>query len=212
MYLKKIILIVILLILLFTLNNIYMTSENSKKRLKIKYEIIPIIVLNDDSFECVVDEKVFVRYLYNVYCLDEYYVNSEPKYIFSNEGIYTIEIEVRNKTGVFKREAVINVKAKPVEYVEVIKEIEVIREVNNSITENNPIIQNNQSEITGIKDIRVQKDCDINELSYLLSKDIRANGNVSIDFTDINLSKCGNYQAYYYYDGNIYSCIVTVYE
>ena len=213
MYIKKIILIIILLILLFILNKYYLTEENLSKKLKIKYDIIPLIVLNSDSFETTVDEMVLSRYLYNVYCFDKYYINSELEYSFCNEGINIINIEVRNKAGTSNRDVAINVKAKPVEYIEIIKEVEVIKEVNNYITESNsPSSQNTQVEITGIKDIRVLKDCDINELSYLLSKDIIADGNVSIDFTDINLSKCGDYKAYYYYKDNIYSCSVTVYE
>ena len=124
MYEKKIILIIILLILLFILNRYYITEENLSKKLKIKYDIIPLIVLNSDNYETTVDETVLSRYLYNVYCFDKYYINSELEYSFSNEGLNIINIEARNEAGTSNRDVVINVKAKPVEYIEVIKEIE----------------------------------------------------------------------------------------
>ena len=69
MYEKKIILIIILLILLFILNRYYITEENLSKKLKIKYDIIPLIVLNSDNYETTVDETVLSRYLYNVYLI-----------------------------------------------------------------------------------------------------------------------------------------------
>ena len=104
-----------------------------------------------------------------------------------------------------------------VEYeIEEIKEKIIIKEVyvDTKKDESKPTLEQenniNEAYFTGYHDIEIAKDSSIEELVYLLSKDIKTNQNVTIHYAEVNLSKAGDYKASYFVEGNTYSIIVRV--
>lgn len=104
-----------------------------------------------------------------------------------------------------------------VEYeIEEFKEKIIIKEVyvDTKKDESKPTLEQenniNEAYFTGYHDIEIAKDSSIEELVYLLSKDIKTNQNVTIHYAEVNLSKAGDYKASYFVEGNTYSIVVRV--
>lgn len=104
-----------------------------------------------------------------------------------------------------------------VEYkIEEIKEKIIIKEVyvDTKKGEDKTVVEQenniNEAYFIGYHDIEIVKDSSIEELVYLLSKDIKTNQNVTIHYAEVNLSKAGEYIASYFVEGNTYSIVVKV--
>lgn len=69
-----------------------------------------------------------------------------------------------------------------------------------------------QNYIDGIKDITIKVNSEVDELVYLLSKDISSDKEININYEEVNLSVVGKYTVYYQVEDFVSKCFVYVSE
>ena len=82
-------------------------------------------------------------------------------------------------------------------------------QVNQPVPEEPP--QSNEPFLNGVHNVSISVDSSINDLIYQLTSGLSASGNISVDYSQVNLSCPGTYTVYLYTsDGINQSCSVTV--
>lgn len=72
------------------------------------------------------------------------------------------------------------------------------------------VIEDEKAYINGVKNIEIKIDSSLEDLVYLLSKDIVSNKDFEINYEEVNLSSVGKYLVYYKTEELVLECLVSV--
>ena len=202
----KFIFISLLFTVVFALN--YYTSLNdSAVGLVFKDHLIPI-VLNETYLE--------VESHSNLYRLDKHFLiasRSEVK-IKQQDNFDSTKIAEQKLSFVIANnylyrniDLIINVIEKPQDKIEVYIDKPIyIYEDNKETIDTKP----NDAVVSGIKDLKIAVNTSFEDFLEIISRDIKSDVNVMIDYTNVNLSVKGNYPIYYHTATDSYCANVSI--
>ncbi len=235
---KKILLLLGLFLLILYLINYLAESQNEKIAIDCKPNIPPIIKKDD---EVIIQEgdifhpELFVEVIYPF----DNKIIFDHSFDTTMTGVQTIPFSVEYGYELLFSSFDLRIIKREKEVVTVEKIVEKIIEVpgdtsvnhgegkdDETLIDNNDIIDDNKDIIyeeevirqpiedqpyfNSRPDISIARNSDLQTLTRMLA-DVDTNVQVSIDYSNVNLSECGTYPVYYYTDIGEYMINVTVY-
>lgn len=221
---KKIVILISLFLMVLTMIGLLKKSLDMGTVLQCTSKIPPIISIKENPITINAGSSFYPQNFIDVYYWDEYTVEIDHNYDIENTGEKIIDIYVLTANGLYTGSMTLNVVAKEKEIITVEK-IVYQNDNQEKKTENadkrNPEEQKDEEVIIqeisepdyfeGYHDIDLPVDSSVSFLAQALSKDIRTNMLVSIDYTNVNLSQIGIYEVYYYTDLGKFTVFVNIY-
>ena len=207
MYLRKILFIIVLALMIVS-GICYLDRLLSlRQAFDLSNDLRPIVLLKKEEVDLYVGDEYYEP-LNNlkVIALDDVKTYYKSDLDLNEQGTYKYRFFAANEAGESSVEFLINVKEreKIIEkvYIETDRpQAEIHKESDDS---KEPLVE-------GIKDVRVKVNSDLSLLIELLSKDIKTNQKLAIDYHEVNLSKTGIYKVYYRFGDSFREIKVEVY-
>lgn len=177
--------------------------DTLKPILSLKKQTERLYLKDMDEFDCK-DYIYSVSDNYDTNLADSVVCNLDNHDIGEHEVIYTIQDSSNNITTQ-KLQLIIeeNPKPKPISYEEKSSSEALTNNQNDAVNQSHIQTQSTSKPststpfISGIGDISVSIDSDLNDLVFRLTSNITAIGSVSVDYSAVNLSAAGSYPVYY---------------
>ena len=208
MYLRKILFIIVLALMIVS-GICYLDRLLSlRQAFDLSNDLRPIVLLKKEEVDLYVGDEYYEP-LNNlkVIALDDVKTYYKSDLDLNEQGTYKYCFFAANEAGESSVEFLINVKEreKIIEkvYIETDRpQVEIHKETDDDSKE--PLVE-------GIKDVRIKVNSDLSLLIELLSKDIKTDQKIAIDYHEVNLSKTGIYKVYYRYGDSFREIKVEVY-
>ena len=211
MFKMKLLIISLLIILLFCAHEWLYDFNESQIALKYQTPLLPFVKILNQQIEIYEDDNRFKpEHNLKIYDLLEDKVNFKPQ---NKPNLRHYFVYVSNSNGEIIKE--FDVLFKSPKVVEVIKEVYVKEPIQNNqpVFNNQQTINSNNNEpyLEGTHDINIPNNSDLHILVSELSSGLKTNCQISIDYSEVNLSAIGQYHVYYHYGNQTKQIIVTVY-
>ena len=208
MYLRKILFIIVLALMIISAICYLDCLLSLRQAFDLSNDLRPILLLKKEEVDLYVGDEYYEP-LNNlkVIALDDVNTYYKSDLDLNEQGTYKYRFFAANEAGESSVEFLINVKEreKIIEkvYIETDRpQVEIHKETDDDSKE--PLVE-------GIKDVRIKVNSDLSLLIELLSKDIKTDQKIAIDYHEVNLSKTGIYKVYYRFGDSFREIKVEVY-
>ncbi len=221
---RKIVILIGLFLMVLTMIELLKRSLDMGIVLQYTSKIPPIISIKENPITISAGTSFYPQNFIDVCYWDDYSVEIDNNYDIEKTGEKIIDIYVLTASGRYTSSMTLNVVAKEKEIITVEKIVyqdDNPQKSTEDTYERNPekqkdeevIIQeiNEADYFEGYHDIDLPVDSSVSLLAQALSKDIHTNVQVSIDYTNVNLSQIGTYEVYYYTDLGKFNVFVNIY-
>lgn len=205
MFKIKLLIIGLLIVLLFYAHEWLYKFNLNQIAFKYQTPLLPFVKVIEKDIEIYQDDEHFKpEHNIIVYDLLDDKINFKPS---NKPNIKRYEVYVSNSNGEIIKD--FNVVFKAPEVIEVIKEVYIKDSIQNQPIKENS--NNKEMYLDGPHDINIPVNSDIHFLVEQLSAGLKTNCQISIDYSEVNLSSIGQYYVYYHYGDQVKQISVTVY-
>lgn len=208
MYLRKILFIIVLALMIVSSICYLERLFSLRQAFDLSNDLRPIILLKEKEVDLYVGDEYYEPFNnLEIIALGDVKTYYKSDLDLSKKGSYKYHFFAANEAGESSVEFLINVKEREKIIEKVYIETDKPPVQSHKETSDDP----NEPFVEGIKDVRIKVNSDLSALIKLLSKDIKTNQEITIDYHEVNLSKTGIYKAYYRFNGSLKEVKVEVY-